>query len=99
MLMLCRFGDWNLKETDYLNATQLISAKPAVYLINLTEKAYTKKKSKWLPKVHEWVQEHGGEPIIPFSGKFESKLFDMPEDEREAYCKEVRPGPSPEVCR
>lgn len=68
---------------------QLISAKPAVYLVNLTEKAYVKKKNKWLPKIHEWVQAHGGEPIIPFSGKFEAKLVDMPEDEREAYCKEV----------
>ena len=47
----CRFGDWNIKETDYLNSMQLISAKPAVYLVNLTEKAFFKKKSKWLPKV------------------------------------------------
>jgi obg-like ATPase 1 len=35
-------------------------------------------------------QKHGGEPIIPFSGKFESKLFDMPDDEKAAYCKEVQ---------
>jgi obg-like ATPase 1 len=35
-------------------------------------------------------QAHGGEPLIPFSGAFESKLFDMPDDEKEAYCKEVR---------
>lgn len=85
----CRFGDWNIKETDYLNTMQLISGKPAVYLVNLTEKAFTKKKSKWLPKVHEWVQQHGGEPVLPFSGKFESKIFEMPEDERQKYCKEV----------
>lgn len=37
----------------------------------------------------EWVKNHGGEPIIPFSGVFESKLVDMPEDERDKYCKEV----------
>jgi ribosome-binding ATPase YchF (GTP1/OBG family) len=46
-----RFGDWNLKEVDFLNRVQLISAKPVVYLVNLTEKAYIKKKAKWLPKV------------------------------------------------
>ena len=68
---------------------QLISAKPAVYLLNLTEKAYIKKKSKWLPKVYEWVQQHGGEPLLPFSGKLESKIFEMPNDERENYLKEV----------
>ncbi len=42
-------------------------------------------------QVHEWVQAHGGEPIIPFSAAFESRIFDMPDDERAAYCKEV-PG-------
>ncbi len=36
-----------------------------------------------------WVQEHGGDPVIPFSGAFEAKLFDMPDDEKEAYTKEV----------
>ena len=41
-------------------------------------------------QVFEWVKEHGGEPIIPFSGIFENKIFDMPNDEKEKYCKEVR---------
>ena len=40
-------------------------------------------------QVFEWVKNHGGEPIIPFSGVFESKLVDMPEDERDKYCTEV----------
>jgi len=40
-------------------------------------------------QVFEWVKNHGGEPIIPFSGVFESKLVDMPDDERDKYCKEV----------
>ncbi|DBA95824.1 hypothetical protein WJX77_008189 [Trebouxia sp. C0004] len=84
-----RFGDWSVKETDWLNSNPCISGKPVVYLINLNEDKFIKKKSKWLPKVFEWVKNHGGEPIIPFSGVFESKLADMPEDERDKYCKEV----------
>ncbi len=40
------------------------------------------------------MKEHGGEPIIPFSGALESKLFDMPEDEKAAYLKEARDTPS-----
>ena len=39
------------------------------------------------------MQAHGKEPIIPFSGALESKLFDMPDDEKDAYCKEVRCTP------
>jgi hypothetical protein len=30
-------------------------------------------------------QAHGGEPIIPFSGAYEAKIFDMSEEEKEAY--------------
>ena len=47
----CRHGDWNNKDVEFLNANQLITSKPVVYLVNLTEKAYATKKSKWLPKV------------------------------------------------
>ena len=47
----CRFGEWNMKDVDFLNQVQLITAKPVVYLVNLPEKMYIKKKSKWLPKV------------------------------------------------
>ena len=60
-----------------------------VYLVNLSEKAYTKKKSKWLPKIFEWVQAHGGEPIIPFSGAYEARLFDMPDDEKAKAVEEA----------
>jgi obg-like ATPase 1 len=82
-----RFAEWNVKEVDFLNQTPLITAKPVVYLLNLSEKNYISKKSKWQKPVYEWVQAHGGEPIIPFSGKFESTLFDMPDDEKAAHCK------------
>lgn len=34
------------------------------------------------------VQEHGGEPIIPFSGALERDLADMLPDEAAKYCEE-----------
>ena len=34
------------------------------------------------------MQEHGAEPIIPFSCVLERKLADMPEDEAAKYCEE-----------
>ena len=53
-----------MKDVDFLNQVQLITAKPVVYLVNLPEKMYIKKKSKWLPKVclsvhslKHWVQD------------------------------------------
>lgn len=83
-----RFNDWNMKEVDFLNTNPLITAKPVTYLLNLSEKNYISRKSKWQKPVYDWVQAHGGEPIIPFSGALESKLFDMPDDEKASYCKE-----------
>lgn len=84
-----RFGDWGIREVEFLNTYQLLTAKPAVYLVNMSEKDYIRKKNKFLPKLHEWVQAHGGEPIIPFSGAFENKLVDMTEEEQAAFTKEA----------
>lgn len=83
-----RFGDWGLKDIEILNTLQLLTAKPVVYLVNLSEKDYIRKKNKWLVKIFEWVAAHGGEPIIPFSGAFENALVDLPEDEQDKFCKE-----------
>lgn len=47
------------RDVDVLNTLQLLTAKPAVYLVNLTEKDYNRKKNKWLPKIFEWVQVRG----------------------------------------
>ncbi|KAH7427405.1 hypothetical protein KP509_10G043200 [Ceratopteris richardii] len=83
-----RLADWKTADIEFLNTFQLLTSKPVVYLVNMTEKDYQRKKNKWLAKIHSWVQEHGGEPIIPFSGVLEKNLADMPPDEAAVYCKE-----------
>jgi obg-like ATPase 1 len=80
---------WGTKEIEYLNTLQLLSSKPVVYLVNLTEKDYARKKNKWLNKIAEWVFAKSKDPIIPFSGALEQAVVDMPEDEAEAHCKEL----------
>jgi len=52
-----RYGDWNGKELEALNPHLFITAKPVIYLINLSEKDYIKKKNKWLAKIVGWIQE------------------------------------------
>ncbi|KAK3010432.1 hypothetical protein RJ639_012521 [Escallonia herrerae] len=83
-----RLGDWKAAEIEILNAFQLLTAKPVVHLVNMNEKDYQRKKNKFLPKIHAWVQEHGGEPIIPFSCVLERNVADMPADEAAKYCDE-----------
>ena len=59
-----------------LVAPALITTKPIVYLVNLSKKNFLRKASKWLPKIADWVKEHGGGTVIPFSVEYEQELFD-----------------------
>ncbi|KAL6197106.1 hypothetical protein ACLB2K_032718 [Fragaria x ananassa] len=83
-----RLGDWKAADVEILNTFQLLTAKPVVYLVNMNERDYQRKKNKFLPKIHAWVQEHGGEKIIPFSCALERNLADLPPDEAAKYCEE-----------
>jgi obg-like ATPase 1 len=70
-----RNGNWSPKEVEAINPLFLLTAKPVVYLINLSEKDYIRKKNKHLPKVIEWIKEHApSDPVIPLSVCFEERL-------------------------
>lgn len=47
------------------------------------------------------VQEHGGEPIIPFSCALERNLADLPPEEAAKYCEQnnVQRLVQPLICR
>ncbi|KAI9849525.1 MAG: Obg-like ATPase [Sclerophora amabilis] len=86
-----RKGNWSAKEVEVINPLMLLSAKPVVYLINLSEKDYIRQKNKFLPKVAQWIKEHSdGDPIIPISVSFEERLtrFES-EAEAEEECKKI----------
>lgn len=62
-------------QIEYINPLFLLTAKPVVYLINLSEKDYIRKKNKHLGKVMEWIKEHAaGDPILPISICLEERL-------------------------
>jgi len=84
-----RFCDWDAKEIEVLNKHLFITSKPMIYLVNLSEKDYIRKKNKWLIKIKEWIDANDpGAICIPFSGVFESKVFDMEEEAKQAYFEE-----------
>ena len=82
---------WTQKEVEAINGMLLLTAKPCIYLINLSERDYVRKKNKHLLKIKEWVDIHSpGDLIIPISVSLEEKLAGMADDaERDAYCKEL----------
>ena len=52
----------------------LFTAKPVVYLVNISKDDYVSKKNKWLGKIKTLVDEKCPGKIIPFSAEFEESL-------------------------
>lgn len=80
------------QQIEVLNKNLFLTSKPVIYLVNLSDKDFIRKKNKWLAKIKEWVDKNDpGASIIPFSGAFENKLAEF-EDEglRKAYIEEVK---------
>jgi len=83
--------NWDAKEIEVINKHLPLTAKPMVYLVNLSEKDYIRKKNKWLLKIKEWIDANDpGALLIPMSAVFESKAFDMGEDMFKGYCEEQK---------
>ncbi|KAF2002786.1 GTP-binding protein-like protein YchF [Amniculicola lignicola CBS 123094] len=85
-----RKGNWTPKEVEVINPLFLLSAKPVVYLVNLSEKDYIRQKNKHLPKIAQWVKENAtGDPVIPLSVCLEERLAVMSEEEAAEECKKL----------
>ncbi|KAF1930674.1 GTP-dependent nucleic acid-binding protein engD [Didymella exigua CBS 183.55] len=85
-----RKGNWSPKEVETINPLFLLSAKPVVYLVNLSEKDYIRQKNKHLPKIAEWVKTNAtGDPVIPISVQLEERLAVMSDAEAAEECKNI----------
>lgn len=84
-----RSGDWKATEIEWINPLFLLSAKPVVYLLNLSENDYKRKKNKWLGKVKAWVDEHSpGSPMIPVCVPLEAEAAALAPADRPAFWQE-----------
>ncbi|PRP77729.1 hypothetical protein PROFUN_00590 [Planoprotostelium fungivorum] len=77
--------DWKAVEIEVINTLQLLTAKPVVYLVNMSVKDYIRKGNKWIPKLKAWVDANGGEPMVPVCGAVEANYLNMSADEVKAY--------------
>lgn len=73
-------GVWKTAEIEVLNEFQFLTAKPVVYLVNLSEKDFIRQKNKWLAKIATWVKDNNPGPVIPYSAKFEMTLAELPDE-------------------
>jgi obg-like ATPase 1 len=75
-------GNWTSKEVEVINSMLLLTAKPAIYLVNLSERDYIRKKNKHLVMIKQWIDENSpGDLIIPVSVSLEDRLSKMETDE------------------
>jgi GTP-binding protein YchF len=82
--------DFSAAEVDMIRDWGLITTKPMIYVVNLSQKNFIRKGSKWLPKINAWVNAHGGGQILPVSCDFEQVLFDSKDDaeKQKAFLKQ-----------
>jgi len=73
-------GEFTGAEVDVIKDWGLITTKPQVYVVNLSKRNFIRKASKWLPKIKEWIDAHGGGQILPMSCEFEQTVYDLRED-------------------
>jgi obg-like ATPase 1 len=78
-------SDWTPNEIDVLNRYQFLSAKPMVYLLNMSPEDYKRKANKHLAKIVEWVKKHGESPLVPYSALYEAEVQAAPN--KEEFCK------------
>jgi obg-like ATPase 1 len=78
--------DWNPNEIEELNKHLLLTAKPIIYLLNMSIEEYKKKKNKHLKNIVEWINAHGGGTVIPYSAAYEELV--VAAEDKEQFCKD-----------
>jgi obg-like ATPase 1 len=77
--------DWTPDDIEIINKYAFLSAKPIVYLLNMSPEDYKKKANKHLAKIVDWIKKHGESPVIPYSATYEAMIQDAPN--KEEFCK------------
>jgi obg-like ATPase 1 len=86
-----RHGNWSTKDISFLGPYPLLTAKPVVYLVNISRQNMETSTNKWFKDIKEWVTANSpDDPVIPFSVAFEEHLNTLSPEERKAYCEEKK---------
>jgi obg-like ATPase 1 len=87
-----RVGDWSANEIEVLNRHLFLTAKPIVYLVNMSLNDYINKKNKWLGKIKTYIDNFDGGVILPLCAEYEAKLVELElnggKEAADAYIKE-----------
>jgi len=85
-----RFLDWNEREVVILNKYLFLTAKPMIYLMNMSKKEYLKKKSKFLMPLKQKIDAvDPGATCILYSAQYELEFMDADDATQQAMTKEA----------
>ncbi|KAI9295025.1 GTP-binding protein YchF [Neoconidiobolus thromboides FSU 785] len=85
-----RKGDWSNKEIEFINSLHLISAKPVIYLANLSVDEYMLGDNPWVSKLKTWIEKNNpGDKLITFSAQLEHELSLLNPEEKQNKLKEM----------
>lgn len=85
-----RFLEWSEKEIYVLNKHLFLTAKPMIYLLNMSKKDYLKKKNKWLMPIKQKIDTvDKGATAILFSAQVEMEYLEADDAGKEAMPKEA----------
>jgi len=85
-----RFASWSGAEIDELNDRLFLTAKPQIYLCNMSEKAYiTQTGTKPLKMIMQWIEANDpGSLLIPYSATYEHAIMGKDEAGIKEYLAE-----------
>lgn len=75
-----------------LNELQLLTAKPVVYLVNMSERDYVRQGNKHMVRLIEHIRaKHPNASVIPYSAALEARLLRLAPEERQAELRALGP--------
>lgn len=68
-------GVWTDEEIEYINGLNLLTAKPTVYLLNVSKSDYIAGTNQFWDRVQNWINTHSrNDKLIMFSAEYEHAL-------------------------
>ncbi|CAL1189826.1 unnamed protein product [Candida parapsilosis] len=83
-------GVWTDEEIDYINGLNLLTAKPTVYLLNVSKSDYIAGTNQFWGRVQEWITTNSGnDKLIMFSAEYEHALITAEPQDKESIVPAV----------
>lgn len=68
---------WHSSEIAIINKYNFLTAKPTVYLLNVSEDDYLSGQNEYIADLEKWVRKNSlGEAVLMFSAKIEARLLE-----------------------